>query len=199
MPPRERFSKHAIIDAAYQVVRRGGLEQLSARNVAAELGASTAPIYRHFDSMDALADEVLQRSLDLLRRELVQQRHPDPLVSLCLGMWLFQEREPTLYSTYAYRQGDYHQEYRCLGLPLAVAMGDHPRYASLTLEHRIALLERTFLLMNGLVLCFWRGDLPELGHEDKEALIIEMIEPTVEVFAARTDLRPLDPKVRARV
>ncbi len=198
MPPRERFSRHAIVDAAWEVVRRGGLESLSARNVASQLGASTAPIYRHFQSMDALGEEVLTRALDQVRRELMQPRHADPLISLSLGLWLFQEREPTLYATHALRQGCHHLQYRTLGLPIAVAMGDHPRYASLGLEHRIALLERVFLLTHGLVLCFWRGDHPELDHSDKEALIIEMIEPLVQSFAARTDLCPLDPKVRAR-
>ena len=43
MPPSVRFSREAVLNAAYQLVRREGPNAINARAVARELGGSTQP------------------------------------------------------------------------------------------------------------------------------------------------------------
>jgi AcrR family transcriptional regulator len=62
MPPSEKASRTAIIEAALAVVDKQGLTSLTARRVASALELSTAPVYRQFDSMDALASAVMERA-----------------------------------------------------------------------------------------------------------------------------------------
>ena len=58
MPPKAKYTGEQIIDAAYEMVRRYGEDMLSARNLAADLGTSTSPIFAAFDSIDEIARSV---------------------------------------------------------------------------------------------------------------------------------------------
>lgn len=52
MPPKPKFTREEIVAAALQVVRTRGLEALTTREIAAELGTSTRPIFTYFESME---------------------------------------------------------------------------------------------------------------------------------------------------
>jgi AcrR family transcriptional regulator len=56
----------ALIDAAVEVVREGGPEALSLRELARRVGVSHAAAYRHFADREALVDAVAERALDAL-------------------------------------------------------------------------------------------------------------------------------------
>ena len=58
MPPKPKFTREEIVAAALQVVRTRGLEALTTREIAAELGTSTRPIFTYFESMEQVRAEV---------------------------------------------------------------------------------------------------------------------------------------------
>ncbi|HCG61822.1 MAG TPA: TetR/AcrR family transcriptional regulator, partial [Collinsella sp.] len=58
MPPRVKFTKEEIVEAALRVTREGGIDSLTARSLAAELGASTRPMFTYFETVDELKHEV---------------------------------------------------------------------------------------------------------------------------------------------
>ncbi len=62
MPPKVRFTKDDLLDAGLAIARRGGLEAINARALARELGCSTQPIFRAFDSMERVRAGVLERA-----------------------------------------------------------------------------------------------------------------------------------------
>ena len=57
MPPKVKFQKDDIVRAALNVARRGGIDAVTAREVAKELGMSVGPIFTWFDTMEALRAE----------------------------------------------------------------------------------------------------------------------------------------------
>jgi AcrR family transcriptional regulator len=57
-----------VIEAGYDILAAQGLQGISARAVARQLGCSTAPVYSHFTSMDELVRAVLLRAKDHLHR-----------------------------------------------------------------------------------------------------------------------------------
>lgn len=65
MPPRAKYTKEQIRDAAYEMVREEGFERLSARNLASRLGMSTAPIFTAFSGIDELQKEVKNKAWEL--------------------------------------------------------------------------------------------------------------------------------------
>ena len=52
MPPKVKINRQAIIEAATDLVRTQGHEQLNARSLAAQLHCSTQPIFSNFENME---------------------------------------------------------------------------------------------------------------------------------------------------
>ncbi len=80
MPPKLRFSKEEIIDAALALVREKGADALTARALATCLGASTKPIFGLFRSMEEVQTEVLSAADSLYRayleKDMAEGRYP---------------------------------------------------------------------------------------------------------------------------
>ena len=98
MPPKVKFRKDEIVDAATAIVRESGPDALTAREIAAKLGVSTRPIFTYFDSMDALRREVAAAAVARYRAAIKEGlSEPIPF----LGVWKryirFAKEEPGLY------------------------------------------------------------------------------------------------------
>ena len=61
MPPKAKFTKEEIVSAAFELVRREGMEALTARSLGAELISSPRPIFTVFNSMEEVQAEVIKR------------------------------------------------------------------------------------------------------------------------------------------
>lgn len=59
MPPKVKFSKEQILQAALDLVINKGINALSVRTIAKELGSSVAPIYVNFKNTDELLNAVM--------------------------------------------------------------------------------------------------------------------------------------------
>ena len=58
MAPKNKFTKEEMVEAALQVVRAKGIDGLTAKTMADELGTSTQPVFTAFGSMDTVKQEV---------------------------------------------------------------------------------------------------------------------------------------------
>ena len=58
MPPKAKFTKEEIIEAALDIVRADGFGALTARTLGTKLGSSARPIFTVFQSMDDIKQEV---------------------------------------------------------------------------------------------------------------------------------------------
>lgn len=63
---RNRLAPETIVEAAISRVEHYGLEQLSARKLAQDLGFEAMSLYHHIGSMDALKDAMVDRMLGSL-------------------------------------------------------------------------------------------------------------------------------------
>ena len=78
MPPKVRFTKDMVIDAALEVVREHGHEAITVREVASKLGASSQPIFSYFTNMEELTAAVLEAATaefdEYAKRGLAEQQ-----------------------------------------------------------------------------------------------------------------------------
>lgn len=58
MPPKPKFSKEEIINAAYEIARSEGIDAVVARNIGKKLGTTSTPIFTFFNGMEELKNEV---------------------------------------------------------------------------------------------------------------------------------------------
>lgn len=70
MPPKFRFTKEEITNAALSITRKNGLSGLTARSLAAELNCSVKPIFGLFENMEAVQQEVYSAAYNLYRNYL---------------------------------------------------------------------------------------------------------------------------------
>jgi AcrR family transcriptional regulator len=97
MPPKQRFSAHDVIEAAYRVVRRQGWQGFSARTIANELNSSTRPIYDYFNAMENIEAEVVKKALAYFVDFLSRERTGDVWLDQALGYVLFASQEKHLF------------------------------------------------------------------------------------------------------
>ncbi|MBR7132733.1 MAG: TetR/AcrR family transcriptional regulator [Clostridia bacterium] len=110
MPPNVKYTKEQITQVAYEMVRKHGMEILTARGLAAELGTSTAPIFTAFQSIEEVQTLVLEKAKQLYVCYLNAglQLSP-PFKGTGLKYIQFAKDEPELFKL-LFMQGDENEE-----------------------------------------------------------------------------------------
>lgn len=97
MPPKFKFTRDDIVEAALAIVRRSGWSGLTTRAVAEALQASARPIYSYFQSISELEEEVVKQAVNLLHRYMIRERTGDPWIDHGIGYVLFAMEEKALF------------------------------------------------------------------------------------------------------
>jgi len=110
--PRGSLNQQVILDAAFEVTERGGLDAATFQALGAELGAHPTAVYRHFRDKD----ELLLAMIDALHAETLAEL-PDPtgdwaadLAAVAHGTHAVFMRHPSV-AAYAYRTAHREHEF----------------------------------------------------------------------------------------
>ena len=99
MPPKAKITKDMIVDAAFEIVRSEGVENINARTVSEKLNCSTQPVMYHFATIEALKKTVYAKA-DRYHSEYLMHIH-NPQKGVMLGIGLnyirFAIEEPHLF------------------------------------------------------------------------------------------------------
>ena len=99
MPPKPKITKNMVIDAAFEVAREAGGENINARTVAKKLNCSTQPVMYHFATIEELKKAVYAKA-DCYHSEYLMNIK-DPQKGTVLGIGLnyirFAIEEPHLF------------------------------------------------------------------------------------------------------
>lgn len=98
MPPKSKFTRKEIITAAVAVAREKGMDAVTARGVAARLGASPKVIFGLFQNMEELQDEVMQAAHRIYQGYITggSSQYP-PYKASGMGYILFAKEEKELF------------------------------------------------------------------------------------------------------
>ena len=98
MPPKVKFTKEEIVNAALDVARVKGVNAVTTRDIGAALSVSTRPIFTYFNSMDEVRAE-MRRSAETLYRKYIAEGLTAEIPFLGVGMKYiaFAREEPALY------------------------------------------------------------------------------------------------------
>lgn len=67
MARKESITKSDIINAAFAILQEEGIEQVTARKLAAKAGCSTQPIFRVYKNMDELTEDLFIKACDFFQ------------------------------------------------------------------------------------------------------------------------------------
>lgn len=86
MPPRAKITREMIIDAAFNITREAGAENINARTVAERLKCSTQPVMYHFATIEALKKAVYAKADQFHTEYLMDMKKPQEDVMLGIGL-----------------------------------------------------------------------------------------------------------------
>ncbi len=151
------FSGDDVVGAALQVVESGGLENLTARNVAQELGSSTAPVYSNFASMDELALAVRKAVTDELLAFTSRDFTDNAFLNIGIGVLEFARAKPKLYAAIFMNEiGECRAGPRVMA-SLGERMAALDELADLTEGERLLLLHQMAIFTHGLAVQICTG------------------------------------------
>ena len=64
MARKEQITKDKILETAFDLAKTDGIEYVTARKLAAQIGCSTQPIFRVYANMNELYAEIYQKAID---------------------------------------------------------------------------------------------------------------------------------------
>ncbi len=99
MPPRAKITKDMVIDAAFEVARRTGAENINARTVSKELNCSTQPVMYHFATIEELKKAAYEKA-DRFHTEYlmsIPETQEDVMLGIGLNYIRFAVEEPDLF------------------------------------------------------------------------------------------------------
>ena len=98
MPPRVRITREMVTDAAFQIARQSGWENINARTVAGRLHCSTQPVMSHFSTIEDLKKAAYEKA-DRFHSEFLMKigQEQDPLRTIGLNYIRFGLEEPHLF------------------------------------------------------------------------------------------------------
>lgn len=99
MPRKESITKQDILQAAFEMAKQEGIQEVTARKLAAKAGCSTQPIFRVYKNMDELYEDVID--LAIAHFEAFYDASPkgndEPFVNLGLAYIHFASAEKHLF------------------------------------------------------------------------------------------------------
>ena len=107
MPPKITYTREKIIELTFDLLRKEGVNSLSARNISKKLGMSTMIIYSNFHNMEELVEESFRKAWALLSDYQRKEYSVYKIFNLGLGYinfaikekilfkWMFQEENVT--------------------------------------------------------------------------------------------------------
>lgn len=99
MPAKVKVTKEMIIDAAFEVTRAEGAENVNARTVSQKLGCSTQPVMYHFATIEDMKRAVYAK-LDWYHTEYlmnIQKTQKGVMLGIGLNYIRFAVEEPNLF------------------------------------------------------------------------------------------------------
>lgn len=77
--PKQRITKEMVVDAAFEIARNSGMEQVMVKNIADKIGCSVQPIYSYCKNMDGLRQDVIQQVNRFIQGYVVKHINKDDL------------------------------------------------------------------------------------------------------------------------
>ncbi|KMK74615.1 TetR/AcrR family transcriptional regulator [Alkalihalobacillus pseudalcaliphilus] len=111
MPPKNKFSRDQIVEAAFAIAETEGIDRVTIRKVAEQLGSSIAPIYVNFTDVEALKQAVIQKIVEISQRLLAEETSRSPFANIGVASLHFAKTYPILFKDFVMNQNDYLHDY----------------------------------------------------------------------------------------
>ena len=182
------FTREDIIKAGFDLVNKQGLDQLTARNLADEIGSSTAPVYSNFGNMDELHQALVKEAMDRLLVSTRNGESENKFLNIGLGILDFAYDYPRWYQAlFLVKITDLGPGYELMEEFLKM-MAEFPGLAKLDAAERLIVLKKMAFFTRGMAtdICLGNGDY----HSREEwRMLLEEVGETIYLDALQRPTR----------
>lgn len=111
MGPKIKFAKDQIIDAAFEIAKIEGIDNITMRKIADKLGSSVAPIYVNFKNLDELMEAVIVRIISVSQQLLSEESQGDPFLDMGRASLRFAMEYSVLFRDLVLKDNYYMKDY----------------------------------------------------------------------------------------
>lgn len=174
MPPKTKYDKETIVEAAFDIAKEEGFAGITARSVAKRLHCSVAPIYLNFETIDDLIKAVVERVFALIDELLKKQKGPNLFENIGKASLVFAREYPILFRELVMQKNPYMASYETVQDAIVEALAEDVSMCGLTYDERKRLLLKMRIFQTGLSVMVANGQLPSwLDERSAEALLLE--------------------------
>ncbi len=175
MPPKPKFNKESIVEAAYELAKEKGLSAITARSVANRLGCSVAPIYVNFATIDDLTAAVVRRVFTITDELVAKYKGANLFENMGKASLAFARAYPVLFRELTMEPNPYMASYETVENSILEALAEEESMRGLTLDERRRLLFKMRVFQLGLSAMVANGHLPAwLDDRQVEELFLEV-------------------------
>lgn len=98
MPPIPRITKEMVLETAFSITQIEGIDVVNARYLAKHLKCSTQPIFRVYENMESLKNDIVKKAEEYYNIEMMKGlNHPLPFLGMGLAYVEFAKTEKQLF------------------------------------------------------------------------------------------------------
>ncbi|MCC4772022.1 TetR family transcriptional regulator [Methanosarcina sp. DH2] len=174
MPPKTKYDKEAIVEAAFAIAKEEGFAGITARSVAKRLRCSVAPIYLNFGTIDDLVKAVVERVFALSDELLAKQKGQHLFENIGKASLVFAREYPVFFRELVMQQNPYMTSYETIQDTMVEALAEDESMSGLTYDERKRLLLKMRIFQTGMSVMIANGHLSSLDDQAAETLLMEM-------------------------
>lgn len=172
MAPKTKFSREELVEAAFVIAKTEGVDQITVRKVADQIGSSVAPIYVNFSTIDELKEAVLEK-IQIIANEMLQTSFSsDSFLNIGIASLKFAREYPVLFNDLILNQTNLKKAQPHNG-GMVEQLGTSSHMEGLTEAERMDIFFKMQIFQLGLSVMDVNGFLPKEYNETKLIALLE--------------------------
>jgi len=111
LPPKNKFTKEQIIETAFEIAKEEGIDSITIRKIADNLGSSIAPIYVNFKDVEELKKAVISKIYEISNSILQEQNTGDVFLNIGIASVKFAEDYSVIFKELILKNNGYLDNY----------------------------------------------------------------------------------------
>lgn len=168
MGPKVKFTREQIIDVAFEIAKTEGMDGISMRKIAEQMGSSVAPIYVNFKNVEELNEALLERIIKVSQQLLSEESSGNPFYDMGKASLRFAAEYSTIFRDLVMTNNSRIKVYDEKVIPALIEqMKQDPELEGFTVDELQIILLKMKIFQLGLSVMVANGLLPrEYGLQD---------------------------------
>lgn len=151
MPPKNKYSKEEIIEAAFNIAKQEGIDGITIRKVAKKLNSSIAPIYVNFSDINELKKVVIEKIYEISNSMILEQNTEEIFLNVGIASVKFAKEYSVIFKELMLKNNNHMENYdQEIGNTIVQEMKKKEEFKSFTDEEIKTILMKMRIFQVGL-------------------------------------------------